>query len=187
MTRILQHPTYRFLILFLGLFIAFYYFNILLLGLTSPENYYSSFLDKYFNYVLLLQDILINTTAYVLELLRYNIFIKDNWLHVSGKGGFILAYSCLGISVMSFFTAFVIAFPKSLKSKFIFLPAGLIFIQLLNITRFILLALYWKGSIFRGVIDHHDLFNYILYAILLTVMYVWTRNGENKPFTESKD
>lgn len=178
--RVLQQPTYRFLFLFLGLFIAFYYFNIFFLGLTSPGNYYSPFLDKYFNYVLLLQNTLINITAYVLELLRYNTFIKDNWLHVSGKGGFILAYDCLGISVMSFFAAFVIAFPKSLKSKLIFLPSGLIFIQLLNITRFILLALYWKGSIFRGVIDHHDLFNYILYAVLLTVIYVWTKSGAER-------
>lgn len=183
--NLLSNPTYRFLILFIGIFSALYYFNIFFLGMTSPENYYSPFLDKNLNYVFLLQETLMKITVYILELLGYNTFTKDNWLHVSGKGGFILAYSCLGIGVMSFFTAFVIAFPKPLKSKLLFLPAGLIFIQLLNITRFVLLSLYWKGSIFKNVIDHHDLFNLILYVILLGVIYLWVNEGKEKGEAES--
>jgi exosortase/archaeosortase family protein len=79
---------------------------------------------------------------------------------------------------MSFFTAFVLAYPKSLKSKLWFLPLGLVLIQTLNVIRFVLLGLYWKQSGLRKHLDHHDIFNMVLYVALLAVIYLWINHKE---------
>lgn len=182
MNKILKNPTYRFLIIFLGLFLVLYYFNIAFIGITAPGGYYIEWLNKNANYIEGLTQGLIKCTVAVLHILGYDTFVADNWLRVSGKGGFILAYECLGYGIMSFFTAFVVAYPKPDKSKYLFLPLGLLLIQILNIARFVLLSLYWKGSIFKGLIDHHDLFNLILYACLMFVIYLWInyKGGKSK-------
>lgn len=116
------------------------------------------------------------STAFVLRQFGEQVFTTDTWMRVSGRGGFIMAYDCLGFGVMSFFTAFVIAFPKPLKNKYFFLPTGLLFIQALNILRFILLGKFWKHSHLKQIIDHHDLFNIILYLSLMVVIYFWINN-----------
>jgi len=172
-----QHPAYRFLMLFLGLFILLYYFNIFYIGIVTPGGYYSPFLDTYLNYIEGLRYVLLQSSAEILKLAGYQVFTTDIWLRVVGRGGIILAYDCLGYGVMSFFTAFVIAYPKALKSKLWFLPLGLVLIQSLNIIRFVLLSLYWRHSGLKSFIDHHDLFNIILYIALLGVMFVWVRKG----------
>jgi len=180
-SRVWHNPLYRFLLTFGGCFAFLYYLNLFLIGLMAPEGrFYSAFFEQHYDYITGLRHILIESASWILQQRGYTTFTTDYWLRVSGYGGVIIIYSCLGYGVMSFFTAFVVAWPKSLKSKLWFLPAGLLIIQLLNITRFMLLCLYWRGSVFRGMIDHHDLFNIILYLILLCIIYFWVRkSGEN--------
>lgn len=174
--KVWQDQVYKFLILLAGSFGFLYYLNLFLIGLSAEGGtFYAPFLQEHFDYISGLRYVLIQTSEWVLQRFGYNTFTTDFWLRVSGHGGVIVVYSCLGYGVMSFFTAFVLAWPKSLNSKLWFLPAGLLLIQTLNIIRFIMLALFWKGSIFRGVIDHHDLFNIILYLILLSFIYFWAR------------
>ncbi len=168
-----QNPTYRFLILFLGLFAFFYYLNIAVIGLAAPGGYYVPIVANYLNYIDGLRYCLMQSTAFILKLLGEQVFTTDTWLRVSGRGGFIMAFDCLGYGVMSFFSAFVISFPKPPKNKYFFLPLGLLFIQSLNIARFVLLGLFWKQSNLKQVINHHDLFNIILYLALITLIYIW--------------
>ena len=94
-------------------------------------------------------------------------------------GGIIqVPYSCLGMGVMSFFAAFVIAYPKKLKAKIIFLFSGLLLIQLLNIFRFVLLAIFWDKK--TGLIlDHHTIFNIIIYIIIAVSLYFWVKHDDN--------
>jgi exosortase/archaeosortase family protein len=104
---------------------------------------------------------------------------------VAGRGSITLIYSCLGLGVMSFFVAFVIAYPKNLKSKLIFLVTGLICIQALNILRFVLLALFWdkKSSM---ILDHHTIFNIAIYIIIAISLYFWVKH-EDKPLAGGKN
>ena len=173
-----QNPIYRFGLVFLGLFAILYYFNQFFIGVTAPGGYYIPILDEYFNYISGLRHVLIQTSEWILQQLGYTTFSTNYWLRVSGFGGIVVVYSCLGFGVMSFFAAFVIAWPKPLKEKLWFLPLGLILIQALNISRFILLSLYWRRSGLRGLVDHHDIFNAILYIILLAVIYFWVNSGK---------
>lgn len=180
-----NQPTGRFIILFLGVFIFLYYFNLFFIGITTKGNLYSSFLDQHLNYIKGLRFILISLSAKILEWMGYQIIVSEFTLHALNTGGINVVYSCLGFGVMSFFSAFIIAWPgKPLKNKLLFIPLGLIVIQTLNITRFILITLFWRKSFFRGSIDHHTLFNTILYTILLILMLFWI-NNKNKPSKKS--
>jgi len=174
-----QNPIYRFLLVFFGVFGSFYYFNQFYIGITVPGGFlYIPFLDKYLNYISCLRYVLLQTAEAILNLLGYTTFTTNYWLRVSGHGGIVVVYSCLGYGVMSFFAAFVLAWPKPLKEKLWFLPLGLLLIQALNVTRFILLSLYWRKSGLKGLVDHHDIFNAVLYIILLAVIYFWVNSKQ---------
>ncbi|MEO8795271.1 MAG: exosortase/archaeosortase family protein [Daejeonella sp.] len=170
-----NNPAYRFVILFTGLFLLLYYFNIFYMGICAPGNYYSEFLDQNLNYIRGLRVLLISISAAILRAFGYTIYTSEFTLHAYGVGGINVVYSCLGFGVMSFFAAFVLAWPgKTIKNRILFLIFGLIGIQILNLLRFILITLFWRNNKLSFNLDHHLLFNVTLYAILLASLYFWT-------------
>lgn len=176
-----KNPSIRFVVLFLVLFFFLYYFNIFYIGITVPGNYYSPFFEQHFNYIRGFRHVLIAISAWVMRTADYQVFTSDTTLHVLNAGGINVVYSCLGFGVMSFFVAFAVAWPeKSLKNKLVFIPAGLMLIQLMNVARFIILTLFWRDSPLRSIIDHHTLFNFILYVILLLIIYFWINSNYKK-------
>lgn len=169
-----QNSPLRFALVFVVLFMGLYYFNIVFLGITSPGGYYSPFLADHLNYIKALRDLLIWCSATVLRSLDFTVIHNDYTLLVAGRGMINLAYSCLGLGLMSFFSAFIIAFPKPLKAKVIFLIIGLITIQLLNIIRFVLLALFWNKQE-QQIVDHHAIFNALIYILISISLYFWVK------------
>lgn len=163
----------RFLISFIGLFCILYGFNLFYIGITMPGGIYSSFLDQHLNYIKAWRDLYISSTAKILDSAGYIVYTTGTTLKVRGHAGFRLIYSCLGYGIMSFFAAFVLSFPKPIYSRIIFLFTGLTIIHLLNTLRFILIALFYKPGVILGFSDHHDIFNYSLYIILLAMIYLW--------------
>jgi exosortase/archaeosortase family protein len=162
----------RFAVVFVALFACFYYFHIFYLGITTPGNHYSPFLTENLNYIQWLRWVLLFISKQILLGLGFTTITNDIDLLVAGHGHIALEYSCLGMGVMSFLVAFVIAYPKPVKEKVIFLTAGILVIQLLNITRFVILALYWKPSE-KHLLDHHTIFNVIIYLIIMVSLYFW--------------
>lgn len=165
----------RFVTVFLVLFAIFYYFNLFFFGITSPGNHYNAFLSEHLNYIQGLRYLLLHSSAQILNWLGYTAITSDYELLVVGHGVLRLVYSCLGLGVMSFFAAFVIAYPGDLKPKLLFGISGIVGIQLLNILRFVLLALFWNK---RGghIIDHHTIFNIIIYIIIAISLYFWVKH-----------
>ncbi len=162
----------RFAVIFVTLFAGFYYFHIFYLGITSPGNYYSPFLTEHLNYIQWLRSALLYISKQILLGLGYTTITNHIDLLVAGRGHIALEYSCLGMGVMSFLAAFTIAYPKPVKEKIIFLSIGIFVIQLLNIARFVILALYWKPSEYH-LLDHHTIFNAIIYTIIMAGLYFW--------------
>ncbi|WP_295799489.1 exosortase Y [Mucilaginibacter sp.] len=167
----------KFVLVFIALFAAFYYFNILYFGITSPGNHYSAFLAQYLNYISGLRWLLLKGSAQFLVWLGFTVITNDYELLVPGHPIIQLVYSCLGLGVMSFFAAFVLAYPIKLKSKIGFLLGGLLGIQVLNIARFVLLALFWTRNENR-VIDHHAIFNIIVYILIAITLYFWVKRND---------
>ena len=176
----------RFIIVFLVLFAAFYYFNILFFGITSPGKSYSPFLDHYLNYIRLLRYLLLLASSFIINQLGFTSIINDYQLLVAGRGTIDIVYTCLGLGVMSFFAAFVIAYPKNIKAKLTFLAFGLIIIQLLNILRFVVLALFWDKKPGK-IIDHHAIFNVIIYIIIAISIYFWIRHDDQPTTNRAKN
>jgi exosortase/archaeosortase family protein len=161
-------------LLFLFLFGFFYYFNITFFGITSPGNHYCRYLDEHLNYIRGLRHALLNAASWSLNAGGATSITNDMELMVVGHGTIRVVYSCLGLGLMSFFAAFVLAFPAKLKPKLLFLVTGLLTIQVLNVLRFILLALFWKKQ--SGVIvDHHTIFNIIIYILIIISLYFWVK------------
>lgn len=163
---------FRFAFSFLLLFVIFYYFNILFYGVTSPGNHYSPFLANNLNYIQGLRWLLLSCSTQILNWMGFTAIHNGTQLLVAGKGSIEVVYSCLGLGLMSFFAAFVISYPKQLKQKIIFLISGILVIQALNITRFVLLALFWNKKANR-IVDHHTIFNIIIYIIIMISLYFW--------------
>jgi exosortase/archaeosortase family protein len=164
-----------FSIKFLVLFLLFYYFNIMFFGLTSPGNNYNAFLDEHLNYVAWLRWGLLHTSSFILNHIGFISIVSTTELLVVSHNKIQLIYSCLGLGVMSFFAAFVIAYPKKLKPKLWFLLAGLLGIQALNILRLMVLALYWNRSRAR-IVDHHLIFDVFIYIVIVIALFRWVNN-----------
>ena len=170
----------KFIITFLVLFMVFYFFNLAFFSATSPGNkYYISFLAQHINYIDGLRWLLLQSSTLALKCLGYVAICNKYHLLVAGHGAIQLVYTCLGLGVMSFFAAFTLAYPKPVKQRIIFMVCGIIGIQLLNVLRFVLLSLYWDKRAAQ-VIDHHTIFNILIYVIIIISLYFWIKADTRK-------
>lgn len=170
-----KDPAARFALKFVVLFGLLYLSYLGLLGLTSPGNRYSPFLAQYFNVVHWVRWLLLNSTKGLLTFLGYRTIINEYNLLVAGHNLLLLNYDCLGFGIMCFFSAFVIAYPKPLLKKIIFLVCGLLVIQSLNVLRLTWLALFWKKTS-NPFADHHTIFNITIYILIAIALYFWVKS-----------
>ncbi|AYL97265.1 exosortase Y [Mucilaginibacter celer] len=173
----INNPVIRFVLLFVFLFTLFYCFNLFFFGITSPGNNYSPFLAEHLNYIAALRQLLLNCSAQILNWLGYAAIDNNYELLVAGRGKLVVVYSCLGLGLISFFSAFVLAYPAKLKSKIIFLVSGVLVIEFLNVMRFVLLAIFWSKKTER-IVDHHTIFNIILYILIALGLYIWVKRND---------
>lgn len=163
----------RFAATFLLLFFIFYSFNMLAIGLSSPGGLYIPWLQKHADYIELWRRLTIEATAGLLYLMHFEPNTNKFGLSIYGLSGFKLVYSCLGYGIMSFYAAFILAFPKPTKAKLFMLSGGLLTIQFLNIVRLTLISIYWKPMYKHAWIDHHTWFNLTIYLLVLFMLYLW--------------
>lgn len=169
----LQHSYIGFIAIFLVCYFVMYYFNVAYIGLCAKGGPYIPFLDEHLNYIRGWRHFSIESTATIIRWMGYQVKTADTMLGVYGRNGISLVYACLGYDVMAAFTAFLIAFPRAWRTKFKFWIFGLLLIQVLNICRFVFLALFWSNErTFLGL-NHHDLFNVFIYLILMLSVYIW--------------
>lgn len=174
-----KKPAMRFALSFLLLFALLYKFNLFYNSLISQGKNYNIFLSKHFNYIQWLRDFLLRSSSAGLQLFGYQTKINSLSLLAVGYGKITLAYDCLGLGVMSFLIAFAVTYPAKIKSKLKLLIACIIGFQLLNILRFMLLALYWKGEEINKI-NHHTIFNLFIYMLLTIALYFWIEKSTVK-------
>jgi exosortase/archaeosortase family protein len=185
MKKLRRDSPVRFLLVFLGLFLLFYYFNNFFFSVTSHGDHYIPFIDEHLNYIRWFRHLLLFISKTIINWLGYDAINNDYQLLVASHGTIDVVYSCLGLGIMSFFAAFVIAYPKRPKLKLVFLLVGLICIQVLNVLRFVLLAVLWNKR--PGLIlDHHTIFNIVIYIIIAVSLYFWIKR-DDKPITGAKN
>lgn len=179
-----NNPAVKFIFLFLCLFLLFDAGNKFMNSATlEGTKYYNPFISEHFNYIQGLRTLLIVISATIIKGLGHTVMYTDYQLLALNGIPCNINYGCLGLGVLSFWAAFIIAFPKPFKQKIKFMFLGLITIFLLNIVRIVsltLLTIDMNGS--RKFFDYqHDIFNYVVYAVLLTMIYFWINKQEQKP------
>jgi exosortase/archaeosortase family protein len=171
-----------FIIKFLILFNILYWGTFILIGISSPGNYYSPFVSQYLDYVSWIRMSLIKGASLIAQLFGFTTVYEPNYLvRVVNGRGVIIAYDCAGYGVMSFWTAFVLTWPSGLSFRLKWLLSGLIILWLINVFRIglFLVAINKKWKMPLGI-DHHTWFNIVSYFFIFTMMYYFNRNDEKR-------
>lgn len=158
-------------------FTALYILNEGFIGISSPGNTYIPFLDHYLNYIDWLRYSILHTANGITRLFNYNTVVSQPYkLRLVEGPGVQMVYSCIGYSIMSFWAAFVIVSKAGTRYKWTWLLGGLLCIWFINCVRVAsLLIVHLKGWNINKYLDHHTLFNYVAYSLILVLMYLYTR------------
>lgn len=163
-----------------------------MIGLAAPGKYYSPFIDRYLDVASWLRSSLLHGSQWMLSLFRIDSYFNSEYVLSMVRGrGVKLVYSCLGLGVMSFWVAFVIASFTSVKRKFAWIIIGLFIIWLINVSRISLLLLAinrgWKIPL---GINHHTWFNIVAYGAIFLMMWFFSKSkgkSENPKVDEGND
>lgn len=143
--------------------------------------FYNEWISTHLDYIQALKTALIKPAVWIIKL--FGFYAIHNKMDVMVVDGPLLRvnYSCLGLGVMSFFSAFVIAFPAKLKSKVKLFLIGMVMIYVLNILRIAGLGvlLGYFESQRSNFTYHHEIFNIIVYLFIFALLYFWIKKNTN--------
>jgi len=169
----------KFIVIFIAVFILLDTVNKFFNSVNNPNSeYFNRFISENLNYIQAVRSTIIICSVTILRWLGYTMmYTKTQFLAIGGMPCNV-NYSCLGLGVMSFWTAFTIAFPKPIKEKVKFFFIGILCIFILNVTRMVLLviATVKAPEDVKKVNYQHDLFNIAVYVVLFLMIYFWIRN-----------
>ena len=167
----------RFSVLLVGV----YYFHVGFNGIISPEGeHYSAFLDHYFNYIAGIRNVILNGSNLILHQQGIPSYIEGSQVIMLAHGpGVNVWFPCLGLGIISFWIAFVVAHEQNWKIKLAWCLAGLILITLINCIRIaiLLLSLHKNWREFVGL-NHHDLFNLACYICIFFLICFYNKNNQ---------
>lgn len=129
-------------------------------------------------------DLLFNQCNILIDALGITFHTKNNTFYFSSVDGLDcwlkIAIECTSNKLLIIWTIFIIFTRSSLKKKALFLPMGLMLIQLINITRIgaLMLVLYYKPKYFQIAHDYVLYYlNYMLFFILCVLYMESTKRG----------
>lgn len=162
-------------------FCLLYFGSQVVIGLSTPGNYYSPFVEHYLDFITPLRASFLYGSKSFLSLLGYHSFVTSNYILAMQTASIRMVYSCLGIGIMSFWTAFVFANKGSIRRKAIWILSGLAALWCINILRvsLLLVALQNHWQIPFGW-DHHTWFNIVAYGFIFLMIYLYDRSGRQK-------
>jgi exosortase/archaeosortase family protein len=113
----------------------------------------------------------------VLALFGYGTTVMDDRIISNDSTNMLLmAWACYGLGLKSFWVAFVCAHQMSLKQKVYWSVIGVMTIFLLNCIRVVVMMISivdkWTIAEYLGT-NAHDLFNYLCYAALLGLIFLF--------------
>ncbi len=180
----------RFVVILFVLYILFSQGNIFMNSVMSPGGkYYNAFIAEHFDYIQGLKTALIKPAVWIIKLLGFYAIHNEMDVMVVNGPYLRINYSCLGLGVMSFLAAFVLAFPASWKSTIKMLIIGIVSIYLLNIARIAGLGLlfgFFQSQ--RNYFEyHHEIFNVLVYIVIFIMLYIWIRKNTKPKKTTTVD
>lgn len=168
----------NYLFRFLLFFCLLYFGTLAIIGLASPDGYYSPFISNYLNYIAWLRSCILHTSKALLTLFGYKILITDSFtIKIQGGRGVHLVYSCVGFGVMSFWIAFILANKGKWEKKIKWIFGGLVLIFCINVLRISMFLISinknW-GNILS--LDNHLSFNIVAYGLIFIMINFFDRS-----------
>lgn len=165
-----NYESIYFLVKLIILSSLFYYFNLFYIAITNDAGVlYSESLEKYFNYIKWLRELLIFFSSLIINAFGYDTINLPYHIKIINGVRVGVGYSCLGYGLFSVWSALLLSYPfkKIIRWKYILI--GFISIFILNIFRIALVGIaYTKyGNI---NIDHHFIFNVITYLFIFLMI-----------------
>ncbi|MBC6113130.1 exosortase Y [Pedobacter fastidiosus] len=131
---------------------------------------------------------MIKPAVWIIKLFGFYAIHNDSDVMVVSGPYLRINYSCLGLGVMSFLVAFVLAFPAPWKSTLKMMVVGLITIYVLNICRIsglgVLLGFFQSQR--NNFTYHHEIFNIIVYICIFVMLYLWIKRNTRSILPENK-
>lgn len=169
-----------FVVKLLVLYLFFSQGNLFMNSVMSEGGkFYNEYMSQNFNYIQGLKYALIKPAVWLIKLVGFYAIHNEMDVMVVNGPYLRVNYSCLGLGVMSFLAAFIMAFPAKLKSKIKLFIFGMIMIYILNVLRIaglgILLRIFKSQR--SNFTYHHEIFNIIVYILIFIVLYFWIKNN----------
>lgn len=174
---LMKNSFFAFVIRFITLFLVLYLLTYLVIGLSTPQNRYVHFIDRYMNFPDWLRYFLMNGAQTLLSLFGYSTSVEPGFLlRLEGGRGVIVSYGCAGYGILSFWLAYSFAAKLNILQKFIWAFGGFLGICLINIIRIALFLLAInKGWPMPLGLDHHSWFNILAYLLIFIMIYFFNR------------
>lgn len=117
----------------------------------------------------------VDASVFTLRLFGYSAEAKEIMVQIDGQDTVYVYHACNGMILMALFTGFILSFPGSIKWKLLYIPFGIVVINVLNVLRVTALALnahYYHQSI---VFNHKYTFTIIVYAAIFALWMLWVK------------
>ena len=171
-----------YLIKFLAIFLGLYLFSDIIIALSAPEGYYNEIISSYFDYISWLKNSLLYGAGIFAHLFGYSTVLEPNFLiRVINKKGVVVAMSCVGYGVMSFWCAYILVSKNSKINLLSWLIGGLFLLWLINTCRIgLFLVAINKGWKMPLGINHHTWFNIFSYGAIFTMIIIHENSIRNR-------
>lgn len=121
---------------------------------------------------------IIQSAEVVLQTLGYKTFkiLQDRDFQVvgiDGSNGVWVGSNCNAITLFTLFAVFIITYPGHQKSKWWFIPLGILAIHFLNILRVVALAMIANHHPESLNFNHTYTFTFLVYGFIFLLWVVW--------------
>ena len=178
---LLKYIDVNFFLRFSILLAVIYYFNVFFIRIVDKkEAIYCSFIDNNLNYMSCIRYFILYTSNAIAHVFGVNSYVLlPDYLKSVNHYWIRVEPACLGLSLMSFWVAFILANKETVKRKIVWCSAGLIGLSIINSIRitFLLMAFEynWQRSSF---LLNHTLSKLAFYSLMVFMIYFYTKNGQ---------
>ncbi len=173
-----EQKLWNYLAKFAIVFCFCYFGTLAVIGLAAPGGWYSPFVEKYLDYVSWIKLALIHATGFILSLFQIQTQTEPGFfIRFTGGRGVIIAMSCVGYGVYSFWIAFVAANKGKFLKKTLWIVFGVLALWFINVIRITLfLTAINKGWPMPLGIDHHTWFTIFAYGLIFFMIWLYDRS-----------
>jgi len=132
----------------------------------------NNFILGWFDYFSWIQ-FLFYRSAEILAWFDYDAEVYMTYL-IGQNGSIYMEKGCLGFGTMALFGMVVFLTADNVKRWWIYVIAGIVFLNIVNILRFVFLFIHiQKNNGYALAMDVHDMYNLIIYAVVFILWVLW--------------